>query len=137
MSPRARRATYVTNCTGSGRSEPGCRRSASTCAGVAVSPATSATGSAGMTREITKVMARRPSSVGTNHARRRSVRARSLMPLLRQPPPAPGARGEGEGALPRLLRVVDPAHLLAVADRAEADPFEALRPRAEVLRVVD
>src|SRR4030095_14341473 len=46
------------------------------------------------------------------------------------------------GALPsryrnRSLRVVDPAHLLSVADRAEADALEALRPRPHILRVLD
>src|SRR5207247_3778691 len=54
-------------------------RSAATCAGVAVSPATSPTGSAGITREITNVTTSNPSSVGTNHASRCSASARSLM----------------------------------------------------------
>ena len=79
MSPRTSRETYCTNCTGNGRSYPSCRRSSSTCAGVAVSPATSATGSAGMTREMTNVTTSSPSSVGTNHTNRYSASARSLM----------------------------------------------------------
>src|SRR5215470_2221708 len=83
MSPRASRATYCANCTGNGRSYPSCRRSSSTCAGVAVSPATNATGSAGITREMKNVTTSSPSSVGTNHTSRWSTRARSLsLPAL-------------------------------------------------------
>src|SRR5678816_4244171 len=38
---------------------------------------------------------------------------------------------------PPSLRVVDPAQLLAIADGAEANALERLRPRPEVLGVVD
>src|SRR6185503_15317991 len=120
----ASRPTYWANCTGNGRSYPSCRRSSSTWAGVAVSPATSATGSAGITREMTNVTTRRPRSVGTNHARRCSASASSLIDGRRRPEPAQGAPGVG----PPLLRVVEPAYVLSVSDRAEGDPFETLRP---------
>jgi hypothetical protein len=79
MSPRTSRPTYCTNCTGSGRSYPSCRRSSSTCTGVAVSPATSATGSAGITREMKNVTTSNPSNVGTNHASRCSASANNLI----------------------------------------------------------
>ena len=64
-----------------------------TCAGVAVSPATSATGSAGITREITNVTTSSPSSVGTNHGRRWSTSARSLM----------AQRPRGRATAPRVI----------------------------------
>src|SRR5687767_5436687 len=142
---------------GSGRSYPRSRRSASTCAGVAVSPATSATGSAGMIRETTNVTTSSPSRVGMNHRSRWSASASSLMVLshhVRAPAlPAQswsggrqgGARRQarddrrkgGEAPLRVLLRVREPADLLAVADGAEADALEVLGPGTEVLRVVD
>src|SRR5215813_11753105 len=117
------------NCTGSGRSNPSWWRSAATCAGVAVSPATSATGSLGITRKMTNVTASSPRSVGTNHRSRWRSSASSLI--------APSPYAAREPRLSLLLRVIHPAHLLAVADRAEADAVEVLRPRAEVLGVVD
>src|SRR5215510_14039196 len=117
------------NCTGSGRSNPSWRRSVATCAGVAVSPATSATGSLGITREMTKVTASSPRSVGTNQRSRYERSARSLIA-----PPDYAARERRRSRLPR---VIHPAHLLAVADWAEADALEVLGPRAEVLGVVD
>src|SRR2546428_1922262 len=80
---------------------------------------------------MTKVTASNPSSVGTNHASRCS---RSATNLIARP-----VYAVSERRLPaaELLRVIHPAHLLAVADWAEADAVEVPGPRAEVLRVVD
>src|SRR5215831_194636 len=48
-----------------------------------------------------------------------------------------GARSPIRRPAVRSLGVVDPAHLLAIANRAEADALEALGPGTEVLGVVD
>src|SRR5688572_32108217 len=82
-----------------------------------------------MIREMTNVTTSSPSSVGTNQTSRCTASASSLMGasiyfIWGARPPA--------GSF-----VVQPADLLAVADGAEADPLEVLRPRPEVLGVVD
>src|SRR5262249_56322922 len=83
-----------------------------------------------MTREITNATASNPTSVGTNQTSRRSSSARSLMTRSRYADR--GAKPPGAS-----FRVVDPAHFLPVADRTEADAFQVLGPRPEVLGVVD
>src|SRR4051812_39178226 len=78
-----------------------------------------------MTREMTKVTTSSPTSVGTNQTSRCSASARSLM--------APRARAVRDA----LLRVAQPADLLAVADGAEANALDVLGPWPVVLGVVD
>src|SRR5215471_16841343 len=99
-------------------------RIASICAGVAFSPRRTRTGSVGMTLEIRKTMTTSPASVGTNHASRETIISRRrIRGLLDSSGPrasrAPHERA-GRARSGRLL-VIRPAHVLAAADRAEAD----------------
>src|SRR5688500_17783648 len=86
-----------------------------------------------MIRETTNVTTSSPSKVGMNHSNRWTASASSLIDVSQRPERGRALRTPGE----RLLRVAEPADLLAVADGAEADALEVLGPRTEVLRVVD
>ena len=77
-----------------------------------------------------------PSSVGTNQTSAEQASASILMAIR----PSSWRRERRlcqDRTSSGLPRVVYPAHLLPVADRAEADALEVLGPGTEVLRVVD
>src|SRR4051812_14320472 len=105
-------------------------RIASICAVVAFSPRRTRTGSVGMTLEIRKTMITSPAIVGTNQTSRdRIISRRRIYPSCRSAGRRP--------ALPEDLLEVGPAHVLAAADRAEADAADIRGVGAVPLGVVD
>src|SRR5207344_3365411 len=116
------------SCTGSGRSRPSFWRKSSICAREAVSPASRATGSEGVTREMRKTMATRPASVGASQATRTRMSATIRITLL----PGYGAeraytaplRAKALASVPASALVIGGSHLLRRSDRAENDALE-------------
>src|SRR5689334_1399902 len=98
---------------------------------LAVSPASKAAGSDGITRQMQNTTAIRPAAVGTNQRRRLPMRARMRI----EPSPSLLRSWLREGA--RSLLVVSGPHLLRVADRTEDDALQFLRVRAIPLGIVD
>src|SRR5690349_5307539 len=115
---------------------------ASICSCVAPSPASTLAGSAGMMWLTEKTMSSRPTSVGTNHAKRFRTRAKMRMLRVCLWPTGKNQRRRLDGAAASRKRQSSvlhggPPHLLTVADRAEADIGDLLVERAEPLRIVD